>query len=153
MNRSGTLLRSTALPVTIIINNYNYGRFLSAAIESALAQSYPLVEVVVVDDGSSDDSRAGLMDNDAADRHLALVARKGRLRYRLAHPLVLLRRLAHHGSRIQRRPPAGDSRQPEDRELRGLGVMPEVIAEWALRRPARRRRVLPTDPRQAGAFS
>ncbi len=43
--------------VTIIINNYNYGRFLGAAIESALGQTYPDTEVVVVDDGSTDDSR------------------------------------------------------------------------------------------------
>lgn len=44
--------------VSIIINNYNYGRFLGAAIDSALAQTYPLVEVIVVDDGSTDHSRA-----------------------------------------------------------------------------------------------
>jgi hypothetical protein len=44
--------------LSIIINNYNYGRFLSAAIESALAQTYSNVEVLVVDDGSVDDSRA-----------------------------------------------------------------------------------------------
>lgn len=43
--------------VSIVINNYNYGRFLGEAIESALAQSYPELEVVVVDDGSTDDSR------------------------------------------------------------------------------------------------
>jgi glycosyltransferase involved in cell wall biosynthesis len=46
-----------ALPVSIVINNYNYGRFLGEAIESALAQTHPGVEVVVVDDGSTDDSR------------------------------------------------------------------------------------------------
>lgn len=44
--------------VSILINNYNYGRFLSDALDSALAQGYPEVEVVVVDDGSTDDSRS-----------------------------------------------------------------------------------------------
>lgn len=43
--------------ISIVINNYNYGRFLAAAIESALAQDYPSVEVIVVDDGSTDNSR------------------------------------------------------------------------------------------------
>jgi glycosyltransferase involved in cell wall biosynthesis len=43
--------------VSIILNNYNYAQFLSAAIESALFQTYPNIEVIVVDDGSSDHSR------------------------------------------------------------------------------------------------
>jgi hypothetical protein len=43
--------------VSIIISSFNYGRFLRAAIDSALAQSYPHTEVIVVDDGSTDDSR------------------------------------------------------------------------------------------------
>jgi glycosyltransferase involved in cell wall biosynthesis len=43
---------------TIVITNYNYGRFLGASIESALAQTASGVEVIVVDDGSTDRSRA-----------------------------------------------------------------------------------------------
>ncbi|MBV9738402.1 MAG: glycosyltransferase family 2 protein, partial [Hyphomicrobiales bacterium] len=43
--------------VSILINNYNYAEYVGAAIDSALAQDYPAVEVLVVDDGSTDDSR------------------------------------------------------------------------------------------------
>lgn len=43
--------------VSILINNYNYGRFLKRAVDSALEQTYSPVEVVVVDDGSTDSSR------------------------------------------------------------------------------------------------
>lgn len=49
--------RSEALLVTVAITNYNYGHFLADAVESALGQTYPDVEVVVVDDGSTDESR------------------------------------------------------------------------------------------------
>jgi len=42
----------SSLPlVSIIINNYNYGRFIQDAMESALNQTYPKIEVIVVDDG------------------------------------------------------------------------------------------------------
>ena len=43
--------------ISIIINNYNYGSFLRGSIESALSQTYSDVEVIVVDDGSTDNSR------------------------------------------------------------------------------------------------
>lgn len=44
------------LTVSIVIPVYNQQRFLAQAIDSALAQSWPDCEVVVVDDGSTDGS-------------------------------------------------------------------------------------------------
>jgi glycosyltransferase involved in cell wall biosynthesis len=41
---------------SIVVNNFNYRRFLREAVDSALAQSYPHTEVIVVDDGSTDGS-------------------------------------------------------------------------------------------------
>lgn len=41
---------------SILIVNYNYGRYLADAIDSALGQTWPNVQVVVVDDGSTDES-------------------------------------------------------------------------------------------------
>jgi hypothetical protein len=44
--------------VSVIISNYNYAEFVGEAIESALALDWPRVEVIVVDDGSTDCSRS-----------------------------------------------------------------------------------------------
>ena len=42
--------------VSVLMASWNYRRFIGAAIESAVRQSHENLEVVVVDDGSSDDS-------------------------------------------------------------------------------------------------
>lgn len=51
------MLNSTQPLISIIICNYNYGSFLEAALNSAVGQTYKKVEVIVVDDGSTDNSR------------------------------------------------------------------------------------------------
>lgn len=42
--------------VSIVVCSYNYARYLRDAIDSALAQTWQRLEVIVIDDGSTDDS-------------------------------------------------------------------------------------------------
>jgi glycosyltransferase involved in cell wall biosynthesis len=58
-------LRSVALRplpkiplVSVLVTNYNYGKYIGEAIQSVLKQTYPNVEVIICDDGSTDNSRA-----------------------------------------------------------------------------------------------
>ncbi len=54
--------------VSVIISSYNHAAYIEASINSVLAQTYPNIELLVVDDGSSDDS---------VERIRALQARHG----------------------------------------------------------------------------
>ncbi|XHX79226.1 MAG: glycosyltransferase family 2 protein [Stenomitos frigidus ULC029] len=62
--------------VSIIINNYNYDRFLKEAIDSALNQTYANTEVIVVDDGSTDNSRSLMAEY--GDRIMAILQENGK---------------------------------------------------------------------------
>ncbi|MGB8277957.1 MAG: glycosyltransferase family 2 protein [Methylovirgula sp.] len=62
--------------VSIIVVNYNYGRFLLEAVESALAQTYPNIELLVVDDASTDESGAVLDAIEAAHPNIKIIRRK-----------------------------------------------------------------------------
>lgn len=72
-------LRLKPLPtqplVSVIIGNYNYGSYLSEAIKSVFRQTYPHIELIVVDDGSTDNSRQVMADY--GDRIVALYQSNG----------------------------------------------------------------------------
>lgn len=60
--------------VSIIIPNYNGERFARYAIDSALAQTYRNIEIIVVDDCSTDNSPDYIRDKYADDSRLRLIA-------------------------------------------------------------------------------
>lgn len=72
------MTRRQPLPlVSIIIPVYNGGDFLRQAIDSALAQSYANVEVLVVNDGSSDDGETERIARGYGDRIRYLAKQNG----------------------------------------------------------------------------
>jgi len=42
--------------------NYNYGEYIGKAIDSIFAQDYPAIELIIIDDGSTDNSVAVIQD-------------------------------------------------------------------------------------------
>src|SRR5579863_8833232 len=63
MEEVAQLLKPIELPplcenplISVLTANFNYGRYIGEAIESVLGQTYTNFEMIVCDDGSTDDS-------------------------------------------------------------------------------------------------
>jgi glycosyltransferase involved in cell wall biosynthesis len=64
--------------VSVVIPCYNQAQFLSEAIESVLSQSYDEFEVIVVDDGSKDDTKEVASAYFAEDPRVRLITQQNR---------------------------------------------------------------------------
>jgi glycosyltransferase involved in cell wall biosynthesis len=59
--------------VSVLMSNYNYGEFVGEAIESVLRQTYKNFELIVCDDGSTDNSRVVVERYQSRDARIKLL--------------------------------------------------------------------------------
>lgn len=83
MNQALPKLEPISLPplpdrplFSVLIPNYNYARYVGLALESVLNQTYQNFEVVVCDDGSTDNSRQVIEEYAKKDPRIKLVAQE-----------------------------------------------------------------------------
>ena len=66
--------------ISIIITNYNYGQYITKAVKSVLVQTYPNIELIIINDGSTDNSdeviKALVSENQ--ERNIRYVSRKNK---------------------------------------------------------------------------
>ena len=79
--RYATRLLAEAMPdlarISVVVPNYNHARHLDTRLSSVFAQSHPVAEVLLLDDASTDDSRAVARQTAAAwGREITVVANR-----------------------------------------------------------------------------
>ncbi|MEQ1900321.1 MAG: glycosyltransferase [Devosia sp.] len=58
----GRLADNFAPHVSVIMPHYNYGEYIEQAVQACLEQDYPNLEIVVIDDGSTDQDASDALD-------------------------------------------------------------------------------------------
>lgn len=59
--------------ISVLMSNYNHGRFIPDAVDSVMKQTYQHFELIVCDDGSTDDSREVLDSLAASDARIRVL--------------------------------------------------------------------------------
>ena len=56
------MIQSTEFPlISVLIPAYNHEQFVCAALDSARQQTYPNIEILIIDDGSTDATAARIL--------------------------------------------------------------------------------------------
>ena len=77
--KTSTLRENGSEPlVSVVLPVYNGARFLREAIDSILAQSFPHFELIMIDDGSTDESPLILREYEKNDSRVRVVVRENR---------------------------------------------------------------------------
>ncbi|PKN12501.1 MAG: glycosyltransferase family 2 protein [Deltaproteobacteria bacterium HGW-Deltaproteobacteria-4] len=67
---------SEQLKISVIVNSYNYDRYISETLDSVVAQTLPVDEIVIVDDGSTDASCAVIVDYVEQHSHMKFIRKE-----------------------------------------------------------------------------
>ena len=63
--------------ISIYIPNYNYGRYLEKSILSAINQTYKNIEIIIIDDGSTDSSRK-IIEQFSSNKKVKIIYQKNK---------------------------------------------------------------------------
>jgi glycosyltransferase involved in cell wall biosynthesis len=63
--------------ITVYITNYNYGKYIDQAIKSVLSQTFKDFELIIIDDGSKDNSKK-IIDKYKTNKKIRIIYQKNR---------------------------------------------------------------------------
>src|ERR1700688_3577180 len=62
--------------VSVLVSNYNYAEYIAQAIDSVLEQTYQNFELIICDDGSTDNSRTVISGYCLRDPRISLITKE-----------------------------------------------------------------------------